>query len=253
MSTERRPNASIALRIRELLEADREEGLGPEAEAELFDLARGAAEALESPPSGPLAFEARFNGGQGGASIYLGGVSAFVQGRAARDLAEALDPGRSSRPFAAELGRRIERAEARLARMAAQIRADGDPSHLAEQAEGIAAELRGKAAGSSRPASSRRTTPATAPGARAPRPRRRGRPGCSGRSRAGAGRARRASGQRARACSRSANFGGRGCGSRCSLPNSARALKAAASRSSANSAARSGSSSSEEVRPPAGA
>lgn len=49
--------------------------------------------------SDTLRFEARFNGGQGGASIYLGGRSAFLTGRPALELAEALDPGRTSRTF----------------------------------------------------------------------------------------------------------------------------------------------------------
>lgn len=72
--------------------------LGPEA-------AEGLGGTLLRGSGGALAWEARFNGGNGGATIRLGGRSAFVTGSRARELAEALDPGRTSRPFAAEVDR----------------------------------------------------------------------------------------------------------------------------------------------------
>lgn len=73
-------------------------------------------------PAPELRWEARFNGGAGGASIYFGEHSTFLTGRPARQLAEALDPGRASRPFAAEIERRAEDGAREAAALAARLR-----------------------------------------------------------------------------------------------------------------------------------
>lgn len=67
--------------------------------AGLTDL-RGIGRVRECSPLKPdevaaLTWEARFNDGRGGASIYLGGHTAFVSGKEAHDLAEALYPRRT--------------------------------------------------------------------------------------------------------------------------------------------------------------
>jgi len=59
------------------------------------DLGRSARLAVGGDDGGePLTFEPRFNNGRGGASITICGRTRFVEGRLARELAEALDPRR---------------------------------------------------------------------------------------------------------------------------------------------------------------
>lgn len=107
------------------------------------------AEALPPAEGAELRWEARFNGGQGGATIEWGGRSTFLTGRPARQLAAALDPGRASRPFAAEIERKSAEIAAELRGLAGDARL-GRAFDLADRAEALAA--RAEALGVARPA-----------------------------------------------------------------------------------------------------